>query len=138
MKPQPLITVTNVQQSAAFYCTLLGAQPGHGGDEFEQVLIGNDLILQLHASTADANHAVLVDASLPRGNGVVLWFETADFDALLQRIAEHQIALDKDPAESPFARQMECWLHDPDGYQVVIAGPSAYPRQPLADTRDES
>ena len=38
---------------------------------------------------------------------------------------EHGIQLDRAPSLNPFSLCMECWLTDPDGYQVVIAGPSA-------------
>lgn len=131
MKSQPVITVRSVPTSAAFYCNLLGAERGHGGDEYEQVLCHGDMILQLHAYGDDANHASLGDSTATIGNGVVIWFETDDFDAQLDRIRAHTIKLDREPFENQFARQMECWLHDPDGYQVVIAGPSAYPRQPV-------
>lgn len=133
MKPQPLITVSSVPESARFYCTLLGAQRGHGGEDYEQILDGDELVLQLHRLGADANHESLGDSQGRIGNGVVVWFEAEDFDALLQRINRHGIVLDREPFENAFARQMECWLHDPDGYQVVIAGPSGWPRQPLAD-----
>jgi extradiol dioxygenase family protein len=133
MKPQPLINVQDVRHSARFYCDLLGALPGHGGEEYEQILVGSELVLQLHAPRADDNHDVLVDRSRPPGNGVVLWFETDDFAGLLSRIELHGIALDRDPFENVYARQVECWLHDPDGYQVVIVGPSGYPRMPLPE-----
>lgn len=131
MKAQPIITVKSVPESAKFYCNLLGAQQGHGGEDYEQILWQNEMILQLHAYGADANHASLGDADASPGNGVVLWFEMTDFDAQLKRITDHGIKLDRAPFENTFAKQMECWLHDPDGYQVVIAGPSAYTRQPM-------
>lgn len=138
MKPQPMITVSSVPASAAFYCTLLDAKRGHGGEHFEHILIGNELILQLHGFDADENHPPLGDASTRLGNGVVLWFETADFDALLARIREHDITLDREPFENTLARQMECWLRDPDSYQVVVAGPSAHTRQPLGPGQESA
>src|SRR5699024_2270103 len=131
MKPQPLITVSSVPASAAFYCKLLGARRGHAGDNYAQILLDGEMIMQLHDFDADEDHDALGDASAKMGNGVVLWFETADFDALLARISKHALPLDREPARNPLAGQMECWLHDPDGYQVVIAGPSPYPREPL-------
>ncbi len=131
MKPQPVITVESVQTAAEFYCHLLSAERGHGGDAYEQILRGGEMILQIHAFGPDLNHTSLGDAAQPVGNCVVLWFETEDFPALITRMKDHGIQPDREPVENPFARQMECWLHDPDGYQVVIAGPSAYPRQPV-------
>jgi hypothetical protein len=116
-----------------FYCALLGAQRGHGGADYEQILVGDEMILQLHGPEPDSNHGPLADIASELGNGVVVWFETDDFDAFLDRVAEHQIELEREPFENVYARQMEGWLRDPDGSRVVIAGPSAWPRTALAE-----
>lgn len=131
MQTQPLITVSSVSDSAAFYCALLGAQRGHEGANYAQILIGNEMIMQLHDFEGDDNHEPLVDQAQTLGNGVVLWFETDNFDALLERIERNGLVLDREPFENVYAKQMECWLRDPDGYRVVVAGPSPYPRQPI-------
>lgn len=131
MKPEPLITVKSVNESARFYCRLLGAERGHEGDTYAQILLNGEMIMQLHDHDSDENHEALGDASAPLGNGVVLWFETDDVDALEDRITDHGITLDREPFENPFAKQKEFWLRDPDGYRVVIAGPSQYPRVPV-------
>lgn len=133
MQTQTLITVSSVPDSAAYYCALLGAQRGHEGDNYAQILIGNQMIMQLHDLEGDDNHEPLVALGTPLGNGVVLWFETDDFDALLSRIEEHSLVLDREPFENVYAKQMECWLRDPDGFRVVIAGPSDYPRTPIEE-----
>lgn len=130
MKPQPLITVRSVEDSARFYCQLLGAQRGHDGDSYAQILLNGEMILQLHDFESDANHEPLGDSSAMLGNGVVLWFETDDVEAMKSRIDLHGITLDREPFENVFAKQKEFWLRDPDGYRVVIAGPSSYPRVP--------
>lgn len=130
MKPQPIITVKSVDSSAAFYCNLLGVRRSEGHESYAQILDNGEMIMQLHSFEADDDHDALGDESVLLGNGVVLWFETDDFDAQLWRISEHSIELDRDPTMNPYAQQMEVWLHDLDGYQVVIAGPSPYPRVP--------
>lgn len=126
MKAQPMIAVQDVRASAAFYEQLLGASSGHGGDEYEQLLVDGQLILQLHDCRPDPNHGPLRDLAQPPGNGLVLWFKTADFEQVLQNARAMGASLDREPTENPFALQMELWLHDPDGYQVVIAGPSRH------------
>lgn len=131
MKPEPLITVRSVNDSAKFYCQLLGAQRGHEGDNYAQILLDGEMIMQIHDFDSDPNHEPLGDASLPLGNGVVLWFETDDVESLETRIEEFGIKLDREPFENEFAKQTEFWLHDPDGYQVVVAGPSPWPRVPV-------
>lgn len=133
MQAQPLITVSSIAESARFYCAALGARRGHMGESYAQILVGDRMILQLHDSDGDDNHEPLIDPNMAVGNGVVLWFETDDVDALLQRIEDHDLPLDREPFENTYAKQMECWLRDPDGYRVVIAGPSPYPRQPVEE-----
>lgn len=127
MKPQPLITVQSVPASAEFYALVLGGTLGHGGDEYEQVLVNGEMVLQLHNNEPDENHEALADAA-PLGNGVVLWFETDAFEAAVARVAAAKAKVVREPFLNKFARQMEIWLEDPDGYQVVIAGPSEYAR----------
>ena len=124
MKPQQILTVRDVNESARFYCELLGAKRGHAGDDYAQILVDGEMILQLHNFDADDDHDALGNGAAALGNGVVVWFETDDFDSVAARIGAAEIATDRDPAMNPYAKQMEAWLHDPDGYQVVIAGPS--------------
>ena len=126
IKPQPMIAVSDVQASARFYMALLGAVSGHGGDEYEQLLVEGRLVLQLHDCRPDANHGPLRDLDTPPGNGVILWFVTDDFEAQLARVQAMGAPLDREPSQNPFSRSMELWLHDPDGYQIVIAGPSKF------------
>ena len=133
MKPQPILTVADVNQSARFYCNLLGATRGHAGDDYAQILIDGEMVLQLHNFSADDDHDSLGDAQAQLGNGVVVWFETADFEGVIARISSANIRMDREPAMNPYAEQLEVWLHDPDGYQVVIAGPSPYPREAIGN-----
>lgn len=58
--------------------------------------------------------------------GVALWFEVDDFDAAVDRCRTAGAHVETEPHENPNAKQMEIWLRDPDGYRVVLAGPSAH------------
>lgn len=131
IKPEPLIVVRSVDDSADFYCKLLCAERGHEGSNYAQILLDGQMILQLHDGEGDQNHEPLGDLDKPLGNGVILWFETDDFDAVLARTDQFGIEPERAPYENVFAKQMELWLRDPDGYRVVIAGPSPYPRFPV-------
>ncbi|MGI6235578.1 MAG: hypothetical protein ACOYI6_10070 [Christensenellales bacterium] len=68
IQAQPLIAVNNVRASAAFYEALLGVKSAHGGEEYEQLVAGDQLILQLHNCEEDAHHAPLRDLDVPPGN----------------------------------------------------------------------
>lgn len=124
MNAVPMVAVLDVRESALFYERLLGAVSGHGGDEYEQMLVGGKLVLQLHDCREDASHGPLRDLDVHPGNGVLLWFTADDFEAQLARVKEHGIPLLREPARNPYSGCMELWLSDPDGYRIVIAGPS--------------
>ena len=76
-----MIVVRDVPRSRDFYVTVLGAESGHGGDEYEQVVDGGEILLQLHRLDVEDHHGPLADPAAPLGNGVLLWFELADSTA---------------------------------------------------------
>lgn len=122
MKPQPLIAVNDIAASRHWYQATLGLASGHGGDDYEQLMAGDEMVLQLHRWEAHA-HPHLGRADLARGNGVLLWFLADDFDAALRRVREADAEVLEGPKVNPNARHREIWLRDPDGYVVVVAGP---------------
>jgi catechol 2,3-dioxygenase-like lactoylglutathione lyase family enzyme len=121
VRPQPMITVADVPASSLFYQAILGATSGHGGGEYERLLVDGELIMQLHAADVGHHHGTMRDASQPAGNGVALWFEADAFDEAVQRIGETGAELVRDEHVNPNAGHREIWLHDPDGYLVVVA-----------------
>lgn len=124
--PQPLIVVRDVARSREFYVAVLGAASGHGGDEYEQIVDGGEFLLQLHRIDVEDHHGPLADPEIPLGNGTLLWFELADFDAAVERARAHGAEVVTDVHVNPRAKQRELWLRDPDGYLVVLAGESEY------------
>jgi catechol 2,3-dioxygenase-like lactoylglutathione lyase family enzyme len=129
MRPQPLIAVTDVEASSRWYQRLLGCQSAHGGAEYERLVSNGALILQLHRFEVAHHHGAIGNpADRPYGNGVLLWFETDDFDAALDRIAElkPEIVMPRHrnpPNSDSGPNHWEIWLRDPDGYSVVLASP---------------
>jgi catechol 2,3-dioxygenase-like lactoylglutathione lyase family enzyme len=124
--PQPLIAVSDVPRSRDFYLQVLGAESGHGGDEYEQIVGDGEILLQLHRIDVEDHHGPLASPDVPLGNGTLLWFEVSDFDAAVERARAHGAAVERDVHVNPNAKQPEVWLRDPDGYLVVLAGPSEY------------
>ena len=122
--PQPLIVSRDVPASSSFYTRLLGAESGHGGEEYEQVVGEGEILLQIHALDVMDHHGPLASADVPLGNGVLVWFEVADFDAAVERARALEAPIERDVHTNPNALQQEIWLRDPDGYLVVVAGPS--------------
>lgn len=122
MNPQPLIAVRDVKASSLWYQAVLGLESGHGGPEYEQLVSEGRMVMQLHHWDAH-EHPHLGDPGIkPRGNGVVLWFQTSGFDEALRRIQAHEAHVLEEVKVNPSANHREVWLRDPDGYVVVIAG----------------
>jgi catechol-2,3-dioxygenase len=45
VRPQPMIAVADVEEASRWYQQVLGAASGHGGPEYEQLLVGGQLVL---------------------------------------------------------------------------------------------
>lgn len=129
MRPQPLIMVADVEASSRWYQRLLGCKSAHGGTEYERLVSNSELILQLHDWHTVHHHGLIGDPDAkPYGNGVLLWFETDDFDAAIARATEMGAEVIKAPHRNPPSgdggpNHRECWLCDLDGYLVVLASP---------------
>ena len=129
MRPQPLITVNDVEASSRWYQRLLQCQSGHGGSHYERLYRNGDLILQLHAFDVEHHHGPIGDRNdRPYGNGVLLWFEIDDFDAAVGRVAELKapivLARHRNPPDGGGGpNHWEIWLKDPDGYTIVLSSP---------------
>ncbi|HSU33745.1 MAG TPA: VOC family protein [Bryobacteraceae bacterium] len=129
MRPQPLISVNDVELSSLWYQRLLGCQSAHGGPEYERLVANGSLVMQLHRFGVEHHHGPIGNpADTPYGNGVLLWFEIDDFDAAMARAEamDAEVVLPKH-RNPPFGdggpNHWECWLRDPDGYTVVLASP---------------
>ena len=124
MHAQPLIAVQDVEASSRWYQRLLAGQSAHGGAEYERLVVGGDLVLQLHRWNTHM-HPHMGDAqSKSRGNGVVLWFQIDEFDAAIKRARDLNVEFLEEPHVNSNAGHREAWIRDPDGYVVVLA--SAY------------
>lgn len=129
MRPQPLIAVSDVEASSRWYQQLLGLQSNHGGKVYEQLVHDGEIVLQLHAFESEHSHGPIGDpADRPYGNGLLLWFEIEDFDAMLARAEEMGAVIEIPKHRNPpdgngGPNHWELWLRDPDGYRVVLASP---------------
>ena len=124
--PQLLLVVRDVPASSRFYQQVLAAESGHGGNQYEQIVSDGEIVLQLHDIDVEDHHGPLADPAQPLGNGVLVWFEVADFEATVDRVRATGATVVRDVHTNPNARQQEIWVRDPDGYLVVLAGPSEY------------
>jgi catechol 2,3-dioxygenase-like lactoylglutathione lyase family enzyme len=124
MRPQTLICVRNVEASSRWYQYLLGCQSAHGGSEYERLVWNGMLILQLHRFEVEHHHGPIGDPNdKPYGNGVLLWFETEDFDAAMARVVELKAEIVLPRHRHTGANHWQCWFRDPDGYTIVLSSP---------------
>jgi predicted enzyme related to lactoylglutathione lyase len=129
MRPQPLICTSDVEATSRWFQELLGCRSDHGGPEYERLVAADGrLVLQLHRWDVAHHHGALGDPAVARGNGVLLWIEVDDFDAAVERaerlgatvvMPRHRNPPDGDGGPNHW----ELWLHDPNGYTVVLASP---------------
>lgn len=122
MYPQPLIAVADVEKTSQWYQTVLGLESGHGGREYEQLLFEQRMVLQLHQWQAH-DHSHSGDPKRVVGNGVLLWFESAQFDEIVENLQTHQVEILEGPKYNPNAHHREIWFKDPNGYTLVVASP---------------
>jgi catechol 2,3-dioxygenase-like lactoylglutathione lyase family enzyme len=121
-----MLQVSDVARASRWYQDALGLASGHGGDEFEMLLSGNDVVLQLHRLDAHEHGFLQPDESDVRGAGVSLWFEALDraaFEALFERAESSGAAIVERPHWNPQAHHHEATLVDAEGYTVVIHSP---------------
>ena len=121
-----MVVVRDVPASSRFYQRVLGAESGHGGDDYDQIVSDGEILLQLHRFDVEDHHGPLADPDQPLGNGILLWFEVADFESTVEQVRATGITVARDVHTNPNALQQEIWVRDPDGYLVVLAGPSEY------------
>lgn len=121
-----MIAVTDVEKAGQWYQRVLGAISGHGGAEYEQLLVDGVMVMQLHRAGLDHHHGPIGDPEQAVGNGVALWFEADDFDSVVRRVREAEAPMVTDVHVNPNAGHREIWIRDLDGYLVVFA--EAQPR----------
>lgn len=123
MTPQPMILVDDVEATSRWYQRVLGLASGHGGAEYEQLMDGDTLALQLHRRDAP-EHPAFAEAALrkPYGSGVVLWFHDADVGAAHARAVECGAEVIEPLHVNPLAHHREFSLRDPNGYLIVVSG----------------
>ncbi len=128
-RAQPLIAVADVEESSRWYRHLFGWDSAHGGSKYDRLESRRELVLQLHRWDVEHHHGPIGDpGDRPYGNGVLLWFEVDDFDAVMRRAAELRATVVRAKHRNPPSGaggpdHWETWIRDPDGYTVVVASP---------------
>ncbi|PYM35055.1 MAG: glyoxalase/bleomycin resistance/extradiol dioxygenase family protein [Candidatus Rokuibacteriota bacterium] len=136
VQSQPLIAVRDVKASSGWYRQLLNLKSGHGGREYERLLCDGELVMQLHAWNAEEHPNLTDPDAAPPGHGVLLWFETSDFDAAVRRATALGARVLEGPRINANSGLRELWLHDLDGYVVVLASSREHGRLWAVERRE--
>lgn len=138
---QTMIAVRDVEASSRWYQQLLGLRSDHGGTEYERLLAGSTLVLQLHHRDVEHHHGIFLNPDAEAGNGVLLWFgEVPDFDEVVVRAEQLKAPIVRAPHRNPPEGQgngpghREIWIRDPDRYTVVVASPDGEAYEPAEMT----
>ena len=120
MYSKTMLVVRDVPVSSAWYQRLLGLTSGHGGDQFEMLMDGNELVLMLHHFDAKEHPSIADSSGTKAGAGVLLYFYADDVDAAYGRALEMNAEVVDEPHVNEIARQYEFSLKDPDGYALTV------------------
>ncbi len=121
MKVDPIIAVSDVQASSAWYQSIFACKSIHGGGDFDVLATdAGDTILCLH-KWGEHDHPTLTDPAIPIGNGLLLYFRIADVDQVWARVQSMNLVVEKPLALNPNSHVNEFSLRDLDGYYVTVS-----------------
>lgn len=118
MRTETMLFAKDVEATSQWYQDFLGMQSGHGGAEYEMLMDGKALLLQLHQLDADHDHGVGTVA--PFGNGVLVYVHVDDAEAAYARAQELGIEVLSGLEYNPQARMKEFTVRDPNGYAIGV------------------
>jgi len=118
--------VADIERTATFYTEVLKLAverfiPAEGLPPLLILRQGDATILFRSLETLEALHPALFQSldRHPPGIGMTLEFTVADLKPVLRTVARRQIHLLYELEDDEFDRH-EIWLHDPDGYLVIL------------------
>lgn len=121
MNVDPIIAVSDVEASSAWYQSIFDFKSIHGGADFD--VLANDkreVMLCLH-KWGEHDHPTLFDPGIPVGNGLLLYFRTNKIDEIWSKAQSLDLVILKDLAVNENSHVKEFSLRDTDGYYITIA-----------------
>ncbi|MEM7414204.1 MAG: VOC family protein [Gemmatimonadota bacterium] len=120
----PMLIVSDVEASSAFYQRLFGLKSAHGGPYFEQLTLEGETQLCLHHPEIEEHPIVRDPRSIEPGAGVLLYYSVDDVQSVYARAVEMKADLFDEPHHNELAHTIEFSLRDPDGYAWTVAQPT--------------
>jgi len=119
-KVDPIIAVRDVQASAEWYAKIFGFNNAHGGDGFGVLTTkDNEIIFCLHAWEMD-DHPTMKNRNITAGNGLLLYFRTADWEQIKQNLEKIGWTLEEEVHQNTNSLKQEFSFRDPDGYFITV------------------
>lgn len=116
----PIIAVKNVKASAEWYRNVFGFMNSHGGDHFAVLTNkGGEIILCLHAWERH-NHPTMANPDIATGNGLLLYFRTADWKEIKQNLDNIGWKFEEEIHKNTNSLKQEFSFRDPDGYFITV------------------
>lgn len=123
----PIIAVSDVPKSAAWYLQLLGGRQTHPGDTVFDQIVDTDgtVLLCLHhwgpsGPRGDHPWRSLANPAPGTGNGLLLWFVVDDFDAVWERAQGCGASVEEEPNRDNGTGMRTFVIRDLDGYHVAV------------------
>jgi len=121
MKVDPIIGVSDVEASSAWYQAIFDCKSIHGGPDFDVLATDNgDVMLCIH-KWGEHDHPTLFDPTIPVGNGLLLYFRTDKIEEIWAKVQSLDLVILKDLAVNDNSHVKEFSLRDLDGYYLTIA-----------------
>jgi len=108
IKIDPIIAVKDVEVSSKWYEHVFGVKRLQGESGSFAVL------------GSEHHHPPMADPGITPGNGLMLYFRTADMQDIRQPVADMRVVVDQDGHLNPNSLKKEFSLRDPDGYYLTI------------------
>lgn len=121
------LAVTDLERTARFYLEILGLrletiEPGKSYPQVMMLMRGDAVILFRQSRHLEASHPALFQ-NLDRhakGVGISLELEVPDLEMIGRNISSRELHLLYELEDNEHDRR-ELWLHDPDGYLLMIS-----------------
>jgi len=120
MKVDPIIGVTDVVASSAWYRALFDCESIHGGPNFDVLATDEGVMLCIH-KWGEHDHPTLFDPSIPVGNGLLLYFRTDKIEDMWAKVQALDLVILKALAVNENTQVREFSLRDLDGYYLTIS-----------------
>ncbi len=128
------LAATDLEQTADFYRNILllspeSMQTSHTENPFLLIFFGEMKVVFQDLQEMEAHHPALLQTltRVPLGVGVQLELNYNNLDDIYQRVKHYHwpIAYELDDQEH---QRRELWLHDPDGYLLVLNEENTAPK----------